>query len=120
MDIHDRSRFYQCNNFSCEEVHRPGPIIDGREQLSIHVITTDMAQQLWQDSTEWLERQSAIRRLAGELQNFEEGKQYLSDSELDTLSEASRILGRLSTAIEFAKRKMKGLEEAEKSRLASQ
>jgi gas vesicle protein len=88
--------------------------IPGDERLSIEIIAEDMARRSFNDSYHQGKKQAGYRRIAGSLTKLGEGREYLSDAELQTLQEAAEILQRLGTAAEKAKREKKRLEEEAK------
>ena len=91
--------------------------IPGDERLTIATIAEDMARESFSDSADQGKKQAGFRRIAGGLNKLKEGRQYLSDSEHETLKAAAELLERLGTAAEKAKRYKKKLEEEEKRRI---
>jgi hypothetical protein len=109
-------RFFSCTHFGCTY---SSDFIDGHESLSIETMALDMALgSFFNNAAEQGKRQASFRRLAGGLKKLSHGKQYLSDTELQTLDEASRLLQRLGSAAQLAKKEKKRLELEKQQREA--
>jgi len=94
-------RVYQCPDYQCAYDH--GKVIDPELTLTVQAISEDMLLKREVDASQAAARQMFYRRLAGQLEAFPEARQYLSQPEIETLTQCANILERLATAAELAK-----------------
>lgn len=122
--VRDQARYDSARVWRCPDWLKLGPDpchtvipIPNDEQLPIATIAEDMARQAFANSDHQGKKQAGYRRIAGSLTKLDEGREYLSNAELQTLLDAGEILQRLGTAAEKAKKAKKRLEEEEKRRV---
>lgn len=106
--------------WDCERIINCGNLIplDDKEELTVQEIAEDLARAGLSSSDERAREQANYRRISGGLNTVSKNK-YLSEKERFALISASRVLERLATATELAKKQKKKIEkEMERRRLA--
>ncbi|MBT3205214.1 MAG: hypothetical protein HOM14_03875 [Gammaproteobacteria bacterium] len=104
-------RSWSCKQMACSRTPGSTIRIPGDKTLSIAEMAEDMALGMFfNNAAEQGKRQATFRRLSCGLNKLQHAKQYLSLTELKTLTDAARLLERLATAAEQAKKEKKRLE----------
>jgi hypothetical protein len=104
-------RYWECR--ACHAMN----IIAPDAELTIKEMADDMARGFFAGADSQRKKQTHYRRLAGGLTKLEDRK-YLSEREVKAIDQAARILERLATAAEQAKKEKKRMEQEESKRLA--
>lgn len=114
-----RSRKWSCPNSGCGKmVH-----IEDHDIIPIESMVEAMAASLFfNDSDKHLKKQAKYRRIAGGINSLLNEKlgndtDYLTNDNIESLKEASRLLERLASAAERSKKELKNLELIEKHRV---
>jgi len=115
----DKSRAWSCRKMGCIRSSGSYISIPNVTNLSIAEMAEDMALGFFNSSADQAKQQATFRRLAGGLNKLESGKKYLSDPELQTIRDAARVLERLGSAAERAKKEKKRLEKEKEQREAA-
>ncbi len=93
-----RGRVYYCS--PCDFVSVP---LDPKLSLSVETIAEDMKLRLYVDARQEAAKQAWCRRMSGQLEELNVGRQYLSQVEIDTLMESARILDKIASAADLAR-----------------